>query len=89
MVEWSSPEAITSAGGPFVNCSVDARELIQIHATGVYKDFVHALFGLYIWEVLISMKFDLDYLTGKRRFRWPMIFYFLNRYLMFADFLAT
>ncbi|OCH84480.1 hypothetical protein OBBRIDRAFT_401328 [Obba rivulosa] len=69
MVEWSSPEAIASAGG-------------------VYKDFVHALFGLYIWELLISMKFDYEYLVGKRRFKWPMTFYFLNRYLMFANFLG-
>jgi len=69
MVEWSSPETITSEGG-------------------VYKDFVHALFGLYIWELLISLNFDVEYLVGKRRFKWPMTFYFLNRYLMLANFIG-
>jgi len=43
------------------------------------------LLGLYIWEWFTSLGFDWDYISGKRKFRWPMIFYFLNRYcLLFA-----
>ncbi|KAJ7599405.1 hypothetical protein C8J56DRAFT_916601 [Mycena floridula] len=50
-----------------------------------FSKFMHVLLGLYIWEWFTSLRFDWDYLSGKRQFRWPMIFYFLNRYcLLFA-----
>jgi len=46
---------------------------------------MHVLFGLYIWEWFMSIEFDWDFIRGKRKFRWPMTFYFLNRYcLLFA-----
>ncbi|KAJ7060973.1 hypothetical protein C8F01DRAFT_1141426 [Mycena amicta] len=51
----------------------------------VFSRFMHVLLGLYIWEWFTSLPFDWDYVSGKRKFRWPMIFYFLNRYcLLFA-----
>jgi hypothetical protein len=51
----------------------------------VFSKFMHALLGLYIWEWFTSLEFDWDYIRGRRQFRWPMIFYFLNRYcLLFA-----
>ncbi|KAJ3985848.1 hypothetical protein F5890DRAFT_1473459 [Lentinula detonsa] len=38
-----------------------------------------------LWEWFTSLDFDWDYIRGKRQFRWPLIFYFLNRYcLLFA-----
>ncbi|KAF9078712.1 hypothetical protein BDP27DRAFT_1206997 [Rhodocollybia butyracea] len=50
-----------------------------------FSKFMHALLGLYIWEWFTSLQFDWDYIRGKRQFRWPLIFYFLNRYcLLFA-----
>ncbi|KAG6915509.1 hypothetical protein DXG01_011134 [Tephrocybe rancida] len=37
------------------------------------------------WEWFTSLDFDWKYITGKKTFRWPMVFYFLNRYcLLFA-----
>jgi hypothetical protein len=51
----------------------------------VFSKFMHALLGLYIWEWFTSLNFDWEYIKGKRQFRWPLIFYFLNRYcLLFA-----
>ncbi|KAJ4490137.1 hypothetical protein J3R30DRAFT_3399559 [Lentinula aciculospora] len=51
----------------------------------VFSRFMHALLGLYIWEWFTSLQFDWEYIRGKRQFRWPLIFYFLNRYcLLFA-----
>jgi len=51
----------------------------------VFSKFMHALLGLYIWEWFTSLDFDFDYIRGKRQFRWPLTFYFLNRYcLLFA-----
>ncbi|KAJ7634578.1 hypothetical protein FB45DRAFT_909225 [Roridomyces roridus] len=55
------------------------------HDGAAFNRFMHVLLGLYIWEWFTSLSFDWDFLSGKRVFRWPMIFYFLNRYcLLFA-----
>jgi len=62
----------------------DSPQEIQRDATAFVK-FMHALLGLYIWEWFTSLSFDWQFLSGKRKFRWPMAFYFLNRYcLLFA-----
>ncbi|RDB29960.1 hypothetical protein Hypma_014176 [Hypsizygus marmoreus] len=62
----------------------NSPEEIQKDATAFNK-FMHTLLGLYIWEWFTSLNFDWQYLSGKKTFRWPMIFYFLNRYcLLFA-----
>ncbi|KAG2008640.1 hypothetical protein CC2G_014049 [Coprinopsis cinerea AmutBmut pab1-1] len=50
-----------------------------------FAKFMHALLGLYIWEWFTSLRFDWQFVVGKKPFRWPLIFYFLNRYcLLFA-----
>ncbi|CAA7270204.1 unnamed protein product [Cyclocybe aegerita] len=50
-----------------------------------FDRLMHALLGLYMWEYAISIDFDWQYLSGKKTFRWPLLFYFLNRYcLLFA-----
>ncbi|KAG0706933.1 hypothetical protein DFH29DRAFT_95401 [Suillus ampliporus] len=48
----------------------------------IFLKVMHALLGLYVWEFLVSLDFDLAVLTGKTRFRWPLIFYFAGRYLL-------
>ncbi|KAF5379221.1 hypothetical protein D9615_005962 [Tricholomella constricta] len=49
---------------------------------GVFTKFMHALLGLYAYEWFISLGFDWDFISRKKRFRWPMIFYFAGRYLL-------
>ncbi|KIY53824.1 hypothetical protein FISHEDRAFT_32602 [Fistulina hepatica ATCC 64428] len=44
--------------------------------------FMHILFGLYVWEWAISLDFEWEYITRRRAFRWPLIFYFANRYIL-------
>ncbi|KAJ6614605.1 hypothetical protein B0H10DRAFT_141852 [Mycena sp. CBHHK59/15] len=65
---------------------VDWHSQAEIIKDGAaFGKFMHALLGLYIWEWFTSLPFDWDYISGKRKFRWPMTFYFLNRYcLLFA-----
>ncbi|KAJ7676287.1 hypothetical protein B0H17DRAFT_1080414 [Mycena rosella] len=65
---------------------VDWQSSDEIAKDGAaFGKFMHVLLGLYIWEWFTSLSFDWDYVSGKRQFRWPMIFYFLNRYcLLFA-----
>jgi hypothetical protein len=48
----------------------------------IFLKFIHVLLGLYAWEWLSSLDFDWEYLTGRKKFRWPMAFYFLNRYCL-------
>ncbi|KAI8976582.1 hypothetical protein BD414DRAFT_158407 [Trametes punicea] len=50
-----------------------------------FDKFMHTLLGLYIWEFVTSLPFDWDFICGKRKFKWPLIFYFAGRYfLLFA-----
>jgi len=51
---------------------------------GIFVKLNHALLGLYAWEWFISLPFDWDVLTGRKPFRWPLIFYFTNRYLLLS-----
>ncbi|KAJ7209898.1 hypothetical protein B0H12DRAFT_1157692 [Mycena haematopus] len=50
--------------------------------SGVFIKLNHALLGLYAWEWFISLPFDWEVATGRKAFRWPLIFYFANRYLL-------
>ncbi|EDQ98835.1 uncharacterized protein LACBIDRAFT_296082 [Laccaria bicolor S238N-H82] len=61
----------------------DWKSAAEIQKDAVaFGKLVHALLGLYTYEWFLTLDFDLDFLRGKRRFRWPMIFYFANRYLL-------
>ncbi|KAI0806186.1 hypothetical protein BC629DRAFT_1437664 [Irpex lacteus] len=48
-----------------------------------FAKLMHALAGVYFWEFVTSLDFDWSFMTGKRKFAWPMIFYFLDRYFLF------
>ncbi|KAJ6588673.1 hypothetical protein B0H19DRAFT_1100584 [Mycena capillaripes] len=51
---------------------------------GIFVKLNHALLSLYAWEWFISLPFDWEVLTGRKPFRWPLVFYFANRYLLLA-----
>lgn len=50
-----------------------------------FQKLEHVLFGVFIWDFFMSLKFDWEFITRKRQFRWPMLFYFLGRYLLFVS----
>ncbi|KAJ7448997.1 hypothetical protein FB451DRAFT_1288351 [Mycena latifolia] len=50
----------------------------------IFVKLNHVLLGVYAWEWLISLRFDWEVLTGRKPFRWPLAFYFANRYLLLA-----
>ncbi|KAF5389541.1 hypothetical protein D9757_004078 [Collybiopsis confluens] len=84
MVNWTSPEEIAKDQRML---NQRARHILPAdeYHTVAFSKFMHVLLGLYLWEWFISLDFDYYYLTGQRQFRWPLIFYFLNRYcLLFA-----
>ncbi|KAF9051500.1 hypothetical protein BJ165DRAFT_1591447 [Panaeolus papilionaceus] len=47
-----------------------------------FERLMHTLLGLYIWEWTITLDFDWQYISRKKTFRWPLLFYFLNRYCL-------
>ncbi|KIJ92967.1 hypothetical protein K443DRAFT_684893 [Laccaria amethystina LaAM-08-1] len=54
---------------------------LQKDAAALIK-LIHVLVGVYVYEWFLSLNFDFSFLLGRRKFRWPMIFYFANRYLL-------
>ncbi|KAH7912383.1 hypothetical protein BJ138DRAFT_801847 [Hygrophoropsis aurantiaca] len=65
---------------------VDWQSPVEVEAdAAAFSKFIHVLLGLYIWEFVTSLDFDWQFISGKKRFRWPLIFYFAGRYcLLFA-----
>ncbi|KAF9269674.1 hypothetical protein L218DRAFT_916021 [Marasmius fiardii PR-910] len=50
--------------------------------TDVFIKLIHSLMGVYAWEFFLTLDFDFAFIAGRKPFRWPMIFYFANRYLL-------
>ncbi|CDO70547.1 hypothetical protein BN946_scf184579.g3 [Trametes cinnabarina] len=53
-----------------------------INDSTVFLKFIHAMAGLYFWEFVTSLDFEWGFLTRKKRFHYPAVFYFLNRYCL-------
>ncbi|KAJ7589476.1 hypothetical protein C8J56DRAFT_938688 [Mycena floridula] len=45
-----------------------------------FVKLVHCIMGVFAWEWLISLDFDLSFLLGQRKLKWPLFFYFYGRY---------
>ncbi|KAI0072161.1 hypothetical protein K474DRAFT_448453 [Panus rudis PR-1116 ss-1] len=60
-----------------------------IHELDALTKTIHVAMGVYIWEFLLSLDVEWSIITRKRAFRWPLIFYFGNRYAMLFLILLT
>jgi len=49
-----------------------------------FSNLIHVLFGLFLWEFCVSFNFDYSFISGKRKYRWPLTFYFIGRYSLLA-----
>jgi len=49
---------------------------------------MHVLIGIYVWEWFSSLHFDWLYISGKRRWSYTIIPYFLNRYCLLFTFIG-
>jgi len=47
-----------------------------------FQKLVYALFGLFVWEIFQTCEFEWSLITRRRKFTWPMTFFFLCRYCM-------
>jgi len=61
---------------------------ISIDATALAW-FMHVLLGVYSWEFVSTFKFDWGYITRRRKFQWPLAFYFANRYCLFLTLMGV
>jgi len=57
----------------FHDPKVIAREYVAL------VNFIHCHDGVFIWEFLISLKFDWEHMSGRRKFRWIYVLYTLSR----------
>ncbi|KAF9534926.1 hypothetical protein CPB83DRAFT_879194 [Crepidotus variabilis] len=46
-----------------------------------YLKVCNCAFGFFVWEFIKTWDFEWQILTRKRQFKWPLIFYFANRYV--------
>ncbi|KAH9934540.1 uncharacterized protein BXZ73DRAFT_45839 [Epithele typhae] len=45
-----------------------------------FLKFIHAMAGLYFWEWVTTLDYEWAFITRQKRFHYPAVFYFLNRY---------
>ncbi|KAJ7584019.1 hypothetical protein C8J56DRAFT_952418 [Mycena floridula] len=50
------------------------------HENVAFIKLLHCIMGVFAWEWLISLDFDLLFLLGQRKLKWPLFFYFYGRY---------
>ncbi|KAG8862243.1 hypothetical protein FRB96_001822 [Tulasnella sp. 330] len=49
----------------------------------VFTKILTVILGMYTWECVITLWYDIDVVTGRRPFKWPMIIYWITKYSMF------
>ncbi|KAJ7590193.1 hypothetical protein C8J56DRAFT_1139969 [Mycena floridula] len=57
---------------------------VSKYAAAYYDSLIDVASGLYFWEWFITLDFDFEFICGRRKFKWPMIFYFYARYAFLA-----
>ncbi|KAF9523960.1 hypothetical protein CPB83DRAFT_774638 [Crepidotus variabilis] len=65
-----------------------SADVVQASAvTGVH--IIHLLSGVYFYDFIANLGFDYDFIAQKRKFKWPLIFYFANRYFMLGFYIVA
>ncbi|KAG2370023.1 hypothetical protein BDR07DRAFT_1447380 [Suillus spraguei] len=69
---------------------VDWKIPKEVEAEGIpFTKTVYVLFGIYIWEICTTGRFELSIFLGRRRLAWPLVlFFFLCRYSMLFAFIG-
>jgi len=71
MVRWSNTEEIAKDGGEHAKTFL--HEVPMIKFIDVFAKLVFVLFGVYVWELFTTCDFEWSLLSGRRRFRWPLV----------------
>ncbi|KAF9649649.1 hypothetical protein BDM02DRAFT_1785207 [Thelephora ganbajun] len=46
----------------------------------VFSQMMFTFLGIYLWELFTTCDFEWSLIRGRRKFTWPLIFFFLTRY---------
>jgi len=49
----------------------------------VFSQMMFTFLGVYLWELFTTCTFEWSLIKGRRKFTWPLIFFFLTRYCIF------
>ncbi|KAF9652620.1 hypothetical protein BDM02DRAFT_3088994 [Thelephora ganbajun] len=49
-------------------------------AAVVFSQITFTFLGVYLWELFTTCDFEWSLITGRRKFTWPLIFFFITRY---------
>ncbi|TFK27079.1 hypothetical protein FA15DRAFT_666815 [Coprinopsis marcescibilis] len=79
------PESVHCCSYIMVNWS-DPVEIAR--GSEAFQKIIFAFFGLYVWELFMTSDFEWSLLSRKRRFHWPLVFFFLCRYCMLTAFVG-
>ncbi|KAJ7592170.1 hypothetical protein C8J56DRAFT_1046542 [Mycena floridula] len=74
MTDWTPPE--TGESWVLIICRRNSYTVV----TAPFTKFLYCMMGGSAWEWLISLDFDLLFLLGQRKLKWPLLFYFYGRY---------
>jgi len=71
MVNWSDPAEVARDGGR----SAETLRLASPHscAAAVFEKLLIVFLGVTIWEIFVTGDFEWSLITGKRRFKWPLV----------------
>ncbi|KAI9454273.1 hypothetical protein F5148DRAFT_1230294 [Russula earlei] len=65
----------------------DPATLLQDYVD--YVHFAHFLHGIYIWEFFTTLKFEWEFLTRKRDFKWTLVLYSTARILALGSVISN
>ncbi|KAF9528074.1 hypothetical protein CPB83DRAFT_366671 [Crepidotus variabilis] len=68
---------------------VDWKSPAVILANGrIVVNMIHVIAGVYLYNFVAHLDFDFDFILGRRKFKWPLIVYFANRYFMLGFYIV-
>lgn len=70
MINWSSVAELARDTGRLPSLF---RDLLLTPPAGVFEKLICSLFGLYVWELFVTIGFEWSLFTGRRRFTWPLV----------------
>lgn len=73
MVDWKTPKEIEAEGSEchaeFLGVFYSDHFVLVV----VFTKAAYVLFGIYIWEICTTCKFELSIFLGRRKLAWPLV----------------
>jgi hypothetical protein len=71
MVDWMDPKEILKDSGTFTMARM--TRLLRLLSSEIFLKMIYVLFGAYVWELFTTCGFEWSLITGRKRFRWPLV----------------